>query len=67
MQINVTLSSTASYTLGIPITCNGASSGLTTGARAYTALVVLNLPSAGSPVTIDTCGSVVDTIMAGAY
>ena len=48
--------------LGIRISC-----GAQLGSVPFdvpTALVAINLPATGSPIEIDTCGSIVDTVIA---
>ena len=63
-QFNGTLSITNNR-IGVNMLCGGQAF-LTL--NALTALVRIDLPAVGSPVMIETCGSVVDTIIAaGAY
>ena len=47
---------------GFNIACSGTQSG-TLPVNSYAALVRIDLPATGSPVVIDTCGSVVDTMI----
>lgn len=46
--------------LGFNVVCSGA---LTVPVNTFAALVRIDLPETGSPVTIDTCGSPLDTII----
>lgn len=58
-----TLAAATSTRLNFPVVCAGVSA---LSGNTFTALVVVDLPDIGSPVSIDTCGSDVDTLISGA-
>ena len=61
-QFNGSIAAATSTRLNFGISCSGQSA---LYSNTYTALIALDLPATGSPVSIDTCGSEVDTLIAG--